>query len=243
MMNARIFRSFIVSLFVCGASLLSPMLCGSSAKAATQSSSNGEEAEEPLFHGIYLSADLFGYIFPIFMKDKYYSAEVSATVNLKNRFFPVVEAGIGHTDMVSHLYDIGYRTRAPYYRIGMDYNMQYKNGKPNYIYLGGRVGYTSFAYSVDAPSLEDPIWGDVAPVQFTDLPCRAIWAEAVAGLRAEIAKDLYLGWSLRYKYPLQKKPVENGGPWYIPGFGTSSGAAFGATYTVTYYLNFSRKRP
>lgn len=200
-------------------------------------------SREPVFRGIYLSGDVFGYIYPIFMKDKFFSTEVSATANLKNRFFPVVEVGFGHTDMVSQLYEIGYSTRAPYYRIGMDCNMQYKNGKPNYIFLGARIGYTSFKYSVDAPAMKDPIWGDEVPIQLTDIPCHAVWAEAIAGVRAEIAKNFYMGWTLRYKYPIHKSSLTNGGPWYIPGLGAGQKALFGATYNITYYLNFIKKRP
>ena len=49
--------------------------------------------------GVYLAADAFGYIYPIFVKDKYYSTELSATLNLKNRFFPVVEVGIGISEL------------------------------------------------------------------------------------------------------------------------------------------------
>ena len=219
MMNAKTFRLFIVSLLL----------------------SASAYAESPL-RGFHFSADAFGYIYPLFVKDKYYSAEVSLTANLKNRFFPVVEAGVGHADMVSQLYEIGYSARAPYYRIGMDYNMQYKDNKPGYIYLGGRVGYTAFEYSVDAPSLVDPVWGDEAPVRFTDLPCRAVWAEAVGGVRAEVASNFYMGWSLRYKYLFYKGPVSNGGPWYIPGFGAGKKTAFGATYTLDYYFNLSKKK-
>lgn len=217
-MSAKTFRLFIVSLFI----------------AATG------YAESPL-RGFYLSADAFGYIYPLFVKDKYYSTEVSLTANLKNRFFPVVEAGIGYTDMVSQLYSIGYSTRAPYYRIGMDYNMQYKNNKPGYIYLGARVGYTAFKYTVDAPSLVDPVWGDEVPVSFVDVPSRAVWAEAVGGVRAEIVKNFYMGWSLRYKYLFLKGNMAHGGPWYIPGLGAGKKTALGATYTLSYYFNLSKK--
>ena len=158
-MNAKTFRLFIILLISLAAS--PSCLRGADAnKGKPLSLLHNKGKGEKLFQGIYLSADAFGYIYPIFVKDKYYSTELSATVNLKNRFFPVVEVGFGYTDMVSQLYDIGYRTQAPYYRIGMDYNMQYKNGKPNYIYLGGRVGYTSFKYNIDAPALKDPVWGD-----------------------------------------------------------------------------------
>ena len=178
-MNARTFRLFIILLI---SAIAFPSLSqGEELNKTPKLLILKKDEKASLFQGIYLSADVFGYIYPIFVKDKYYSAELSATMNLKNRFFPVVEAGLGHTDMVSQLYEIGYRTRAPYYRIGMDYNMQYKNGKPNYIYLGGRIGYTAFEYSVDAPALKDPVWGGEVPMQLTDIPCRSIWAEAVAG--------------------------------------------------------------
>lgn len=236
MMNARTFRLFIALMI----SVVAPLLPSSGEKVMAATSADTTQEKEkgtPLtFQGIYLSADVFGYIFPIFVKDKYYSSEVAVTANLGNRFFPVVEAGFGHTDMVSQLYDIGYRTRAPFYRIGMDYNMQYKNGLPNYIYLGGRIGYTTFDYTVDAPAMIDPVWGDEAPIQFTDIPCQVLWAEAVGGVRAEILKNLYMGWSLRYRYPLHKGSIVHGGPWYIPGFGASSKTAFGATYTISYYF-------
>ena len=223
MMNARIFRLLIVL-------LISVAPLGGYAQK--------QEAQPSLkvFQGVYFSTDVFGYIYPIFVKDRYYSGEVSLTANLSNRFFPVVEAGVGYTDMVSTLYSIGYRTSAPYYRIGMDYNMQHKNGKPNYIYLGGRVGYTAFEYSVDAPALQDPVWGGEVPVRFSDVPSRAVWAEAVGGVRAEIINNFYMGWSLRYKYLLYQGAITNGGPWYIPGFGTGKKTVFTATYSLTYYF-------
>ena len=237
-MNAKTFKLFIaltISLwaapcFLCEGGELQAMV----PKGKGESTSLSSKSDKPL--GLYISTDVFGYIYPIFVKDKYYSAEVSATFNIHNRFLPVAEAGIGYTNIISELYEIGYQTRAPYYRIGMDYNMQYKNGKSNYIYLGGRIGYTSFKYDVDAPALKDPIWGDEAPVQFKEMPCRAIWAEAVGGVRAEIFKNLYMGWSLRYKYPIHKAPINNGGPWYIPGFGASKAGSLGATYSVSYYF-------
>lgn len=240
-MSAKTYRLFIILLISATSILLPQQSMAQSAKAV--SAAKEEKPEGPTFRGIYLSADMFGYIYPIFVKDKYYSTEISVTANLKNRFFPVIEAGFGHANMVSQLYEIGYRASAPYYRIGMDYNMQYKNGKPNYIYLGARLGYTTFKYDVNAPSLHDPVWGDVVPMQLTSMPCQAIWAEAVAGVRAEITKNFHMGWSLRYKYPLHKSPIANGGPWYIPGFGAGSGNVIGATYSITYYLNLTKLRP
>ena len=236
-MNAKIFRLFILLLISVGTAI--PAF---SAPPSAQKKGNAKREVESKQLGLHLSADAFGYIYPIFVKDKYYCSEISATLDINNRFFPTVEVGLGQTNMVSQLYEIGYSTRAPFYRIGMDYNVQYKNKKPGYIYLGARVGYTMFDYSVEAPPLVDPVWGDKAPVSFTDVPCQAVWAEAVGGLRAEIVRNFYMGWSLRYKYPIYRGPIANGGPWYIPGFGAGSKGVLGATYIIGYYFNFTKKK-
>ena len=232
MMNVKTFRLYIVLLI----SLLAPFLDSHArilgAEAQPSSPQGTPKGKGAL--GLYLSADVFGYIYPVFVKDAYYSSELSATLAIENRFFPTVEVGMGSADMVSQLYEIGYRTRAPYYRVGMDYNMQYEKDKPGYIFLGGRVGYTSFDYSVEAPPLRDPIWGDEAAVQFVDVPCRTLWVEAVGGVRAEIAKNFWMGWSLRYKYPLYQGKLSHGGPWYIPGFGKTSNTPFMFNYTIGY---------
>ena len=235
-MNAKIFRLFILLLTNFG--FVIPAL---SVPSSAPDGGGARRNVETQQLGLYFSADAFGYIYPIFVKDKYYSTELSATLDINNRFFPTVEVGFGHTDMVSQLYDIAYNTRAPFYRVGIDYNVQYKDKKPGYIYLGARVGYTTFDYSVEAPPLVDPVWGGEAPVRFTNVPCQAVWGEVVGGVRAEIARNFYMGWSLRYKYPLYRGPIANGGPWYVPGFGTGSKAVLGATYTIGYYIDFTKR--
>ena len=236
-MNAKILRLFFLLLISVGTAI--PTLAAPSSDQKKRGEKRNVENRQL---GLHLSADAFGYIYPIFVKDKYYSTELSATLNINNRFLPTIEVGLGHTNMVSQLYEIGYSTRAPYYRVGMDYNMQYKNKKPGYIYLGARVGYTAFNYSVEAAPLVDPVWGDEAPIHFSHVPCQAVWAEAVGGLRAEIVRNIYMGWSLRFKYPIYRGPIANGGPWYIPGFGTGSKGILGATYTIGYYFNFTKKK-
>ena len=74
MTNAKISRLFI-------ALMISVFSVGTQVQAK----------EEAVFQGVYLSTDVFGYIYPIFVKDKYYSGEMSLAVNLNNRFFPVAE--------------------------------------------------------------------------------------------------------------------------------------------------------
>ena len=81
-------------------------------------------------------------------------------VNLKNRFFPIAELGYGSTDTWSDK-GIHYKSNAPYFRIGMDYNTLYKKQHGHMLLVGLRYGVSSFKYDVDALGLDDPIYGGI----------------------------------------------------------------------------------
>lgn len=46
---------------------------------------------------------------------------------LKNRFIPIIEIGYGHTDTTDDETNIHYKASAPYFRIGMNYNILFKS--------------------------------------------------------------------------------------------------------------------
>lgn len=204
--------------------------------------SDDKAVEAPFFGGVYLSADVFGYIFPIFVSDTYYSAEVAASIDLKHRFYPTVEAGYGYCNTIGQLYGVRYATSGPYLRIGMDYNMQYKTGAPNYILAGFRVGATQSPYEVEASALVDPIFETATPFHLTDMPCTSLWAEALVGVRAQLAGGFCMGWTIRYKRMLHTvNRSEYGNPWYVPGYGVYGKETVGATYNLTWYFSVGGK--
>lgn len=195
-------------------------------------------SEAPFFGGIYVSADVFGFIYPIFVSDAFYSTEASVSVDLKHRFYPTVEMGYGYCNTTGELYGIRYATSAPYIRVGMDYNMQYKAGAPSYIFVGARVGTSNAPFELETPAFTDPVLEVEVPFHVTDMPCRAVWAEAVAGLRAQIAGGLYMGWSIRYKRFIHAaNDKAYGNPWFVPGFGVYGTQTIGATYNLIYYFH------
>ena len=81
----------------------------------------------PLYNGVTVSLYLWGIGSKVLGGD-FLSSEVAVDVNLKNRFFPIVELGYGSTDAWN---DNGtnYKSNAPYFRIGMNYNALYKKKK------------------------------------------------------------------------------------------------------------------
>ena len=71
-----------------------------------------EWKETPLYQGIYIGADIYGLASKAFGSD-ITSAEVSAEVHLKNRFYPIVEIGYGSTNPTNDETAIHYNTSAP----------------------------------------------------------------------------------------------------------------------------------
>ena len=90
----------------------------------------------PLYNGTYVGVDLYGVGSKLLGGD-FMSSEVSVAVNLKNKFIPTFEFGMGGTDTWNET-GIHYKSKmAPFFRIGVDYNtMAKKKEKNSYLYAG-----------------------------------------------------------------------------------------------------------
>lgn len=220
------------------------------AQSSDSNKGNNEVVNFPLYNGLTLHADLSGLIANAFGSD-FLSGEIGIEANLKNRFFPIAEIGYGTTDTWS---DRGthYKSSAPYFRIGMNYNTMYKKGKPNFLYVGFRYAYSTFSYDVTNHPAEDPvfggsmenpshideIWGGSVPFNHKGLDSSMSWFELLAGVRAHIYKNIYMGWSIRMKYRMSTSLSDYGDPWYIPGFGEYKSSRMGLTYSIIYKLPY-----
>ena len=188
----------------------------------------------PLFRGIAVSVDAVG---PVqMMISDYGQYEAALKVNLKDKYFPVIEIGIGQANHEDEATSIKYKTSAPFARIGCDFNIA-KNKHDIYrIFAGARYAFTSFKYDISGPDVEDPVWGTATPYGEKDVKGSYHWIEALVGVDAKIAGPLRLGWSVRYRSRLAKKSGEIGDPWYVPGFGKQGGSVLGATFNITFGL-------
>ena len=165
----------------------------------------------PLFRGVAVSFDLVGVI-QSGLGD-YGQYEAAARLNLRDRYFPVVELGVGHADADDVDSGLRYKTSAPYGRVGVDFNVLRNKHDVNRVYVGGRYGYTSFKYDVDGTAVKDPVWGDDVEYSYKDNSANCHWLELVAGVDARIWGPLRLGWSLRYKRKLTAKDPAIGKAW------------------------------
>lgn len=116
----------------------------------------------PLFRGVAVSADMVG-VAQLAFSD-YGQYEAALRVNLKDKFFPVVELGYGKADAENVTTGMAYKTSAPYFRVGLDYNLL-KNKHDDYrVYGGLRYAFTSYKYDAYTTGIKDPVWGDVLDI-------------------------------------------------------------------------------
>ncbi|MDL2213498.1 DUF6048 family protein [Bacteroides sp. OttesenSCG-928-J23] len=197
----------------------------------------------PLYNGLKVGVDLYGLGSKALGSD-FLSNEVSVSASLKKRFYPIVELGFGSTNTRSDM-DTHYKSSAPYFRLGLDYNTM-PNKEKGFLYVGARYGFSSFSFDVEGaqtedglgnPNLKDEIW-HVYPSPFSHkgLKSNMQWFELVVGVEVQVYKEFHMGWSLRMKYRIKASASDYGDPWYVPGFGKYDSSATGITYSLIYKL-------
>lgn len=190
-----------------------------------------EQDSVAFFRGFAVSFDLVGPA--MLMLSDHGEYEGALRINLHDQWFPIFEAGIGRANHENdEVTEITYKTTAPYFRIGMDWNILNKKHGPNRMYAGFRYAFTSFKVDIIRENLPDPVWQSLSGFGIQDLSCSMHWLEVVFGIDAKIMGPLHLGWSVRYKRPLYHKNGDIGNIWYVSGFGTGSDDQLAANFNV-----------
>ncbi len=190
-----------------------------------------EQDSIPFFRGFALSFDLVGPA--MMMLSDHGEYEGALRINLHDQWFPIFEMGIGRANHENdEVTEITYKTTAPYFRIGMDWNIIRKKHGSNRIYAGFRYAFTSYKVDIIRNDLPDPVWLSKTGFGVKDLSCSMHWLEIVFGIDAKIIGPLHLGWAARYKRPLKHDEGGIGNPWYVPGFGTGADDQLTANFNV-----------
>lgn len=184
----------------------------------------------PFYRGLQVKADIVGLVQKL--TSDYGQLEAGVRINLKDKYFPTLELGIGkadHNDMVTQT---SYKTSAPYAKIGADLNIM-KNKHDIYrVYAGARYAFTSFKFDVEHPDVTDPIWGGTTPYSRHDIKANCHWLEFLIGIDAKIWGPLHLGWTARYKRRISHNDGAMGNVWYVPGYGKQGSTRLGGTFDI-----------
>ena len=191
------------------------------------------------FNGVGIQADLFGYAFTLI--GDYTYAEGAVEFNIGNMLYPIAEVGYGWCNYTDATTGMHYKTAAPYYKVGFNYNITTKRENPNpknYIYVLARFGWSNPTYDIDTPEITDPVWGGETSLHLAGVKGTSMWGEIGAGIKVRIAKGFHMGWSIRYKMRITDKGSPNSKMWYIPGYGLNSRTCFGGSYSLIYDIPF-----
>lgn len=192
--------------------------------------------------GLSLGADLSRFVLP-FVDSTRYGWEVSGDFELLKDMFIVAEIGSQNTGFNHPNYH--YKSGGAYTRIGLDYNYM-KHLDPvstDQLLVGLRYGFTTFWHEADNIVVSDPIWGDLTGGSIERKWLGANWMEITTGMRAELLKNLYLGWSVRFRINIWQQPDHMMQAYHVPGFGRAwKSNAVGINYSIYYKIPILRKK-
>ncbi len=216
---------------------ISLLLLVAAATAFAQKKPTAKPAEKDtvaLFRGVAVSADIVGLAQRAF--SDYGQYEAALRINLRDKYFPIVELGYGTADAEDPSTRLSYKTSAPYGRIGLDFNIARQKHDDYRIYAGLRYALTYYKFDVTGHGIKDPVWGDDVNYGAKGVKANYHWLEGVFGVDAKIAGPLRLGWSVRYRRHLFGDDGSLGNTWYVPGYGKQGGSRLGGTFNVIFEL-------
>ena len=174
---------------------------------------------------------------PLFMAfgQSYASADVNATLNMWNRIQPTLELGLGWANKSPDDMNFTYKGKpSPYFKVGANYNFLFKNTPDYQVFLGVRLGYSTFSYDVADVRYVNSYWNEDIPYAIKGERSHALWGEAGVGLKVKLFGHLAMGWMIRYHGIFDYGKNANSKPWFIPGYGprgSSLGLSLGIFYT------------
>lgn len=191
-------------------------------------------------YGLRLGVDLFK-LSRTFTEKDYRGLELVGDFKLTRKHYLAAE--IGNENKTVDDARLNFTTKGTYIKAGFDYNA-YQNwfGMHNMIYVGLRYGVSTFSQTLNTFSVYNPhpYFGASPTLVSGDKydGLSAQWIEVVAGVKAEIVQNLYVGFSLRLNNLITNKTPENFDNLYIPGFNRTYGGKFGAgfNYTISYFV-------
>lgn len=195
------------------------------------------------------------------LDDKYTGLELVGDYRLRQNLYLAAELG-NETREISETLDnenginiielYNFESSGSYLKLGVDFNT-YENwfGMNNSIYVGARYAFSTFKKDLNNYTLfnSNRYWnpdtflpGAQAPQELSGL--NASWLEILAGVKAELFSNFFLGASIRLGYLVSRKESDIIPHIWIPGFNrVNTDSSFGSSfnYTLTYFLPLYRK--
>jgi len=226
--------------FILSLSMLILCLCSSAQNKKEELTDEQKKRNNKGNPGLAVGIDLAPYITHLFSDERFgVEANVRYTINRKWQF--VSELGYENVDIADD--KMMYTSNGSFMRLGFDYNMfrVEEFGNNDNILLGLRYGYALQDHECPRYYIKEGYWGDYEG-GLGSSSVNSQWAEFVFGLRSEVLKNFYMGWSVRFKTVVNVAKNSQQEPYSIPGYGRRDNSSnIGFTYTLEYHIPFKKK--
>jgi hypothetical protein len=166
--------------------------------------------------------------------------EGTMDLNFAHKYFLVLEPGFLNSTYTDSAFR--YKGSGSFLRIGIDKNIL-KNPKfkgNDLITMGVRYGITRMNASASDIILAPSYWNPAPGIFF--IPSSSYftqWVELCIGVKAEVLKNFYIGWSLSGRLLLSSGHPNELTPYLVPGYGRGdSKSVFGFHYYLCYRIPF-----
>ncbi len=196
--------------------------------------------------GVRFGVDLFKFSRSLYDKN-YKGIEFVGDYKLTKSHY--IAAELGNENKITDDTRLNFTTKGSYIKIGFDYN-SYENwlNMENMVYVGLRYGVSTFTQELNTYKIYNstPFFGE-QPIQQSGEKYNGLsaqWLEFVAGIKAEVLKNIYVGFSVRLNKLVVNKKPEGFDNLYIPGFNKTYDGDFGVgfNYTVSYFIPFYKTK-
>lgn len=198
-------------------------------------------------YGLRVGVDLFK-LTRAFYDKNYKGLELVGDYRLTKKYYLAAE--LGNENKTTDDTRLNFTTKGSYLKVGFDYNT-YENwlDMENIISVGLRYGASTFSQELNSYKIynSSPYFGETPVIIPTDGKFNGLtasWMEVVAGVKAKVINNIYVGFSLRLNVLITNNRPTNFDNLYIPGFNRTYDGSFGVgfNYTVSYFIPIYKKK-
>lgn len=151
------------------------------------------------------------------------------------------EPGVAPADEFSYSLD------GDFYKIGVDVNLLTDKREGSYeasndiIFFGLKYAFSSIDDRISFTSDEN-VWGSTLITQSNE-NIGVRWLEMNAGVKVRVYRNIFLGYTLRYRFALRYLDRSSLIPYRVPGFGDgANNTNFGFDYYIYYRIPFKKQQ-
>ena len=190
--------------------------------------------------GLRVGADLSKFVLPLlYPETKGY--EFLADLQILDNIFIAGEFGISNTKLGTDSYNFSYKLSGSYFKLGLNKNILKPDDvtRNDLIFFGARYSFSVFRHKATDINITDEHWDEVIVVETEEIPLKCHFIDITAGVKTELFKNIYIGWTIRGMIRLKLESDNIMAPYFIPGFGKGDRkASIGFNYSIYYRIPY-----